>query len=168
MSLRVIGAIIIQLTLLNRRRSAQDVTFYSWSYYISTQVVQSLSVITACIPYIKNALSGVESGMFQTGHFGLATLRKEHTRNDEPYSSTTRSGTAATVDVPTLASKSTDHKTSHAGRPVETPRINPFPAQNTAVAEAVTPNEEWDRGSQSSQANIVKHTRAWEVAYEDI
>jgi hypothetical protein len=33
--------------------------------------VQGLSIITVCIPYIRNMLLSMESGMIQTGHFRL-------------------------------------------------------------------------------------------------
>lgn len=48
-----------------------DRTFYSWKYILTTVFVQGLSIITVCIPYIRNLLLGIESGMIQTGHFRL-------------------------------------------------------------------------------------------------
>ncbi|KAL8814862.1 MAG: hypothetical protein Q9223_005954 [Gallowayella weberi] len=38
---------------------------------------------------------------------------------------------------------------------------------NRAVAEAISPDEYWDTGSQSSQANIIRTTREWIVDYDD-
>lgn len=48
-----------------------DLTFQSWRYLLAVVLVQGLSIITACIPYIRNLLIGMESGMIQTGHFRL-------------------------------------------------------------------------------------------------
>lgn len=68
---RVIGPIIAQLTQLNGLRSTTDITFDSWPYYISNQLVLNLSVLTVCVPSIKNFLISLESGMIQTGDFHL-------------------------------------------------------------------------------------------------
>lgn len=68
---RIIAATIIQLVKLRELSQSQDPSFDGWQYYLTTQFVQNLSVITACIPYIKNLLLGLESGFFQTGHFHL-------------------------------------------------------------------------------------------------
>lgn len=68
---RVIGPIIAQLTQLTGLRSATDITFDSWPYYISNQLVLNLSVLTVCVPSIKNFLISLESGMIQTGNFHL-------------------------------------------------------------------------------------------------
>ncbi|KAI1172929.1 hypothetical protein F4777DRAFT_590240 [Nemania sp. FL0916] len=48
-----------------------DRTFYSWTYFLAIVFVQGLSIITVCIPYIRNVLLRMESGMIQTGHLGL-------------------------------------------------------------------------------------------------
>lgn len=93
-SFRVMGAIIAQLTLLIQQRDTSDATFDTWSYCVSAQFVQTLSIITAFVPYIMNELLGVGSGMFETGHFGLglATLHKSPQGTQEQNSSAGRSG----------------------------------------------------------------------------
>ncbi|KAI1194863.1 hypothetical protein F5X97DRAFT_346272 [Nemania serpens] len=57
-----------------------DITFQSWRYLLVVVLVQGLSIITACIPYIRNLLIGMESGMIQTGHFRLPS---RHDREPE-------------------------------------------------------------------------------------
>jgi hypothetical protein len=57
------------------RAHPTDQTFYAWKYYVAVIFVQGLSIITVCIPWIRNLLLGIESGMIQTGHFGLPTHR---------------------------------------------------------------------------------------------
>ena len=152
---RVIGAVIAQLALLNQHRKTEDITFDTWSYYLSTQFVQNLSVITACVPYIKNVLVGVESGMFQTGHFQLSTLRKNA---DKPPERSEKGGTTGT------SARLSNHMSRQASHNM--PRTNASQPGNFATAEAVTPNEEWDGGSQSSRANIIQETRVWHVGYD--
>lgn len=163
---RVIGAIIAQLVLLTQQRGTRDVTLNTWSYYLSTQFVQSLSIITACIPYIKNVLLGLESGMFQTGHFGLATLHKSPQRTQEHGSSVARSGKENATGSSGLRSHQSPDGISHEFGAGGIPPMNPFTAKNTATAEPVSPVEEWDRDSESSRANIIRETREWHVGYE--
>ncbi len=160
------GAIIAQLILLTQQRNSSDATLDTWSYYLSAQFVQSLSVITACVPYIKNALLGVESGMFQTGRFGLATLQKSPQRTQEHSSSAARSGKENATGTSGLRSQRSPDLISHDNVTNETPYINPFLAESTATAEPVTPVEEWDEGSRSSQAQFIRETREWYVGYE--
>ena len=157
----VIGAILAQLVLINHRESAQDPTFNFWPYYISTQFVQNLSVITACIPYVKNALVGIESGMLQTGHFHLSTFRKDAVQHEDPRSSMERTGKETKTGL------ETNDSTVTPGFDGDTIHQNLSRVQNTATAESVTPNEQWDRESQSSRAHIITKTRGWEVGYED-
>lgn len=163
---RVIGAIIAQLILLTQQRDASDVTFDTWSYYLSAQFVQSLSVITACVPYIKNVLLGVESGMFQTGHFRLATLHKSPQRTQEQDSSAAKSAKENASNPSALRSHQSSDRVSHNIVAKGTPQTNPFSGKNTATAEPVTPVEDWDGDSQSSRANIIRETRGWHVGYE--
>ena len=125
--------------------------------------MQSLSVITACIPYIKNVLIALESGMFQTGHFHLATIRNGSIRSDGRHPTRTESVTAIETGV---SNDTTKDKISHDIESSEGIQANPFLAQNTATAEPVAPNEEWDGDSQSSQARIIKQTLGWQVNYE--
>lgn len=162
----VIGSIIAQLTILNKKRDTNDATLDTWSYQLSAQFVQNLSVITACVPYIKNVLVGVESGMFQTGRFRLATFRKNSQRNQEYDLSGARSGKETVAESSAVPSRQMPEEISHHNVANETPQKNPFSAENTATAESVTPTEEWDGGSQSSRAKIIRETREWYVDYE--
>lgn len=166
-SFRVIGAIITQLTLLIQQRDSSDTTLDTWSYYLSAQFVQSLSVITACVPYTKNVLLGLESGMFQTGHFGLATLSKSPHRTQEHDSSAARSVNTTATGTHALRSQQTPDQITHDTVPNRTPQIRPLSAENTAIAEPGTPVEECDGESQSSRANIIRETREWYVGYEE-
>ncbi|KAI6081283.1 hypothetical protein F4821DRAFT_249690 [Hypoxylon rubiginosum] len=70
--LLVIGAFIAQIYEAQSLKSQLiDRTFDSWKFLLTMVFVQGLSIITVCIPYIRNFLLGIESGMIQTGHFRL-------------------------------------------------------------------------------------------------
>ncbi|KAH9908479.1 hypothetical protein F4778DRAFT_717358 [Xylariomycetidae sp. FL2044] len=68
----VIGALAAQLSQARSLKSQHlDPTFHAWKYLLTTVLVQGVSIITVCIPYIRNLFLGMESGMIQTGHFRL-------------------------------------------------------------------------------------------------
>ncbi|CAG8976643.1 hypothetical protein HYALB_00002159 [Hymenoscyphus albidus] len=59
----IIGAVIAQLFFLHHDKSSLD--FGRWPYYICMIFVQSLSLIKACFPFVKNFMLGLESGMIR-------------------------------------------------------------------------------------------------------
>jgi len=61
----IIGAVIAQLVFLRRFSGSSDKTFDGWHYDLLTVIVQNLSVITACVPFVKNFMLGLESGMIR-------------------------------------------------------------------------------------------------------
>ncbi|KAI0015392.1 hypothetical protein F4780DRAFT_773572 [Xylariomycetidae sp. FL0641] len=70
--LLVIGAFTAQIYEAHLLKShTLDRTFHVWKYLLTMVFVQGFSIITVCIPYIRNMLLGMESGMIQTGHFRL-------------------------------------------------------------------------------------------------
>ncbi|KAL8670873.1 MAG: hypothetical protein Q9168_004604 [Polycauliona sp. 1 TL-2023] len=158
----VIGSTIAQLVFLNRLRNRDNITLDIWPYHLATQFVVCLSIVTVCIPYVRNALLGFESGMFQTGHFRLGKLGQA--RHDSPPSG---SSNATNTDAPDASGQAQirDGAQVFDGR---TPgALNVHLQGNHAVAEATTPDDDWDASSQISQANIIKTTREWIVDYDD-
>ncbi|KAI1455325.1 hypothetical protein F4805DRAFT_436384 [Annulohypoxylon moriforme] len=78
--LAVVGTFIAQLYEAQSLKSYLfDRTFYGWKYLLTTVFVQGLSIITVCIPYIRNLLLGMESGMIQTGHYRLPSRHSTET-----------------------------------------------------------------------------------------
>ncbi|KAI1738161.1 hypothetical protein F4680DRAFT_426289 [Xylaria scruposa] len=68
----VIGTLTVQIyEAQSLKLHLHDPTFHGWKYLLITVFVQGLSIITVCIPYIRNLLLSIESGMIQTGHFRL-------------------------------------------------------------------------------------------------
>ena len=157
----IIGAVIAQLNLLSKLRNAKDITFDSWPYSTSTQFVQNLSVITVCIPYVRNVLVGIESGLLQTGAFHLHKLSATTTENTRSHPSATSKGTENKGTIGRL--EDTD-SFGILGRDASV--VGPFHSNNTAVIGANTPPEEWDAESQSSRANIIEQTTEWMVERE--
>lgn len=155
----VIGAAIAQVVLLDRLENTNDITFDIWSYHLTTQFVVSLSIITVCIPYVRNVLLGFESGMFQTGGFRLGKLMPA--KNSKPDGSPD----GAPKDDGTDEGSTLDGTKVYAGIK---PGVDGVQFEsNRAVAEATSPDEQWDDGSESSQAQIIRTTREWTVDYDN-
>ena len=62
----VIAAIMCELVFRNRIAGSEDLTFAAWPAVVCSQFVQALSIITACIPYLKPFFVSLESGMIRT------------------------------------------------------------------------------------------------------
>ena len=60
---RVMGATIGQLILSRRVNSTSDPTYQLWLSVVCGQLVQSLAIITACIPCIQKFLTSTRSGL---------------------------------------------------------------------------------------------------------
>lgn len=83
------------------KNHVDDWTFHCWKWLLASVLVQGLSIITVCIPYIRNLLLSMESGMIQTGHFRLQNKRSLETQLRLPtISDATRSTHSARVPVP--------------------------------------------------------------------
>ena len=124
----------------------------SWMYYLCIQVVQNLSIIIVCIPYIKSVLVGLESGMLQMGNFRL------HKISVPPI--TSRSVPPATQQQQHASAGASQHT-----QPT-TQNTSLDQARTNTVVESAAGNPEWDGESQSSQAKIIKRTTEWRVDYE--
>ena len=130
--------------------------------------MQSLSIVTACVPYIKSVLLGIESGMFQTGHLNLTTLRKDPIRYPKSRPSTKGPRKVVDTDNSTVAALQLARRVSQDDGSIAAAQGDPFPAQSITTVEPVSPEEEWDENSQSSQTNIIKHTRGWQVEIANV
>ena len=67
---------IAALATLRNPYNDHDYTYKSWRYYLCVDLVQGLAVIAQCIPYIRNLMIGLDSGMIRTGHFRLRSNSK--------------------------------------------------------------------------------------------
>ena len=61
----VIGAIISELIFRHRAHRSSDQTFSTWPVVVCLQLVQSLSIIFGCIPYLKPFFASLESGLIR-------------------------------------------------------------------------------------------------------
>lgn len=82
--LTVIVAVVAQLVYFNKAAKSDDMPFNSWSEVVCSQIVQSLSVITACVPQLKRFFDSIESGMIRNDD-----LRRRGLASGEMYAAST-------------------------------------------------------------------------------
>ncbi|KKA20062.1 hypothetical protein T310_5940 [Rasamsonia emersonii CBS 393.64] len=137
----VIVAIVCALVYRNRTIIAPDPMFDTWPVAVCVQVVQSLSIATACSPQFKPFLESLQSSGLRL--YELPN-RKNRTDSDSRYPRTI--GSASMVDR---------HE-----RALEL-NLSPQPAATRTVVTAA--QQDCDANSQSSQAQIIRETRTWAI-----
>lgn len=60
-----IALTVVQLTYTSAFHSS-DITLHLWKWTLCTQIVQCLTIITSCVPYLRPLLEGMQSGMYMS------------------------------------------------------------------------------------------------------
>lgn len=135
-----------------------DPTFDALPTVICTQIVDALSIVTACIPYLKPLYLSIESGMLRSddllrngvGIYAQGTACSEHSKRQKSSSKNVtpvRNLTSELQDLKLVSSKGGE--------------IN-----NTTTVEAtIEPLSTWDAESQTSRTKIIRQT-TWNVNSE--
>ncbi|CAD6581439.1 MAG: hypothetical protein ASARMPREDX12_000463 [Alectoria sarmentosa] len=145
----VVGAIVCELVFRNRNARSEDQTFAAWPVVICSQFVHTLSIITACIPYLKPFFSSLETGMIRTDD-----LRRLRSRSIGTYGyrkSTTPNKGFSGAMLRSIGSKKPRTWTDL-----------PSHGDATNSAESADINGQVNRGSetesQTSQSRIIRQT----------
>lgn len=157
----VVAVTIIHLKWLKIVSGGHDSTFDLWLPTLAVQVIQNLSIITACIPYLKPFLESLETGMLGS---------EDHRRH---RLSTTYPNTHETVT--SLETVSLQHSLAKIFRgPPKVPKISTpislqiaagSPQQSVTVWAGNSNNvvAPLDAESHGSKAKIIRQTRTWTV-----
>ncbi|KAF5139349.1 hypothetical protein E5D57_003144 [Metarhizium anisopliae] len=153
----VTPAIIAHMVVFHGLYDESDATFNMFLPTILTQVVQCLSIVTACVPYLKPFLDSFQSG---------AMLAVDASSQNTGAKSRSGSGKFA-------AAASAQNSSKHGGRggDIELTSIpRAAQASKPATTATVTANqgdvsaEGWDRRSHTSQTVLVQ--QSWQVDIE--
>lgn len=136
----VIISIIFQLVYA-RQTARGDFTYDSWAVAISTQVAQTVSIVTACSPQFKPFLDSLQSSGMGLG----MTSSNNHGSKHKTYGMTTFKTFRRTADTRS-----------------ETHELVSVPHEGTNHAMVTSAPDE-DAESQSSRTNIIMETRTWTV-----
>ena len=145
-----------------RISGSKNLTFDLWQVVLWTEIVQALSLITACIPYLKPFLEALETGMIRAD--GGATTRKglgdysssQGSRGYQKHSSSDIGKKRRSRDPPSQNDDSIALGSFHPGD-MKT---------QTATISAKGRGLESDADSQSSQSKIIKKQIDWTLTDE--
>lgn len=143
----------MRLDYLIRGSNTRDPTLTNWAIVLSAQVVQNLSIITACIPYLKPLLESLESGMI-----GNNDIRRLGDTPGDTMGSGSRgydSTKMSNISSKPKPSESTSTSGGSATRPTTANGVMTSGGQDEA--------EDWDCESQRSSSRIIKTTRTGDV-----
>ncbi|PQE25923.1 integral membrane protein [Rutstroemia sp. NJR-2017a BBW] len=152
----VIAAVAVQMYYMNK--PVHDPAFDPWPASISIQIVQCLSIVTACFPYLKPFLASLESGLMRADD-----LRRRGDTTIDAYNiyNSGESGSRGTGKKSKggkfLSGTTQSHELSSIAAP------DPV-AHPDGTATVVTGDEHgWDGLSQTSESRIIRETRTWNI-----
>lgn len=158
----VVTAIAVQIVYLNRESGSQDPSLNFWPTAICTQAVLNLSIITACIPYLKPFFESLESGMIRSDDLRRRGMKLPYGSGSGKSAGSTMLGSGK---APSRIAKSPD--VSH-----ELGQVSPntgsfnFGHQANSTTITATMRDDWDDGSDTSQSKIIRQTTTWAVNAE--
>ena len=149
---RVLAAIVMQVVYQNRAKGTDNRTFEMWPVVLCAQIVQSLSIITACIPCLKPFLESLESGMLRSDDLRRRGMNGVYGYGSHNLNSLSNSRSGGKKE------KSQHASNASAGKHYKLPN-------NISTVVSVSRNEdaERDSDSQKSSARIIKYTRTFSV-----
>ncbi|KAI4169554.1 MAG: hypothetical protein LQ343_005634 [Gyalolechia ehrenbergii] len=148
----VLAGIIVQLIYVNRARDTSDETFDTWPTVLSAETVQSLSIITACIPCLKPFLESLESGMLRSDD-----LRRRGMGGIYGY------GSHHLSELSSSKSNNKNEKSRFSPISSHNRYFETLPNVSTVVSVNRNEDRERDSDSQKSSSRIIKYTRTWAV-----
>lgn len=135
-----------------------------WQAIVTAQVVQCLSIVTACVPYLKPFLDSLESGQMRADD-----LRRRGKMGISGYggsgSNQQSGGTAGAKPALVDATASSSSQKSELHEMLDIPEDKRCIVTATA-AGAKDPTAGWDGQSHTSQTVLIKQTRTWDVDVE--
>lgn len=138
-----------------------------WQAVVATQVVQCLSIVTACVPYLKPFLDSLESGQMRAddlrrrGKTGVSGYGGSGSNNSGGNNSGGNSAGTKPMHIDPITSAASQHSKLH--ELVEIPRAK----RNSVIVKATKePGTNWDGQSQTSQTVLIQQTRTWDVDVE--
>lgn len=146
-----------QMVFTNRAANTTDPSFHLWKIILINQIVLTVSITTACIPYLRPFLDSVESGLLRSDDLRRRGLEGSYGYKSQP------SRKSSSVPLSTVKSKRSETKVPTSDNPIPL-----RPAQDNAAVTTVQADiSGWeDAQSTSSQSRIIRYTNTWTVDSE--
>ena len=166
----VIAAAVARVIYLNDAFKSTDYTFAIWPAALCSAVLQSLSIITACIPYLKPFLESLESGLIRSDDLRRMGMTDMYGNGTEKMNSS--QGSRQVIPNSRRTSER-PHELSSMRKELGTTNAKSFVIDTGAPATAIGTahgdsdhHHSWDADSQSSQSKIIKKTTTMSWAIE--
>ena len=163
----VTPGVITQLIYLNRTSGVSDATYMLWRVVICDVVVQNMSIITACIPYLKPFIQSLESGMIRTDDLrrrGLFdTSGYDPGRKDSHQLSDLSSRIARTITGLAASSIRTKSKDPLPFADREIPFTGQRSTTVTTASADIEARRDSDKQSQETLSQTIRQTKSYTV-----
>ncbi|EXK77167.1 hypothetical protein FOQG_18121 [Fusarium oxysporum f. sp. raphani 54005] len=167
--LLIVPPIICHMYYYKRAVDSKNPLFDMWQPTVLIQIIQCLSVMATCIPYLKPFLDSLESGQMIAGDLRGTSSKGSNSRSRSGYATgqthTTRTRGNTTRGILTITSMATN--VSHRRQNYEMMDMDKSgdrgnKASVTAASERTEPSGgSWDGQSRTSQTVLVEQT--WRV-----
>lgn len=161
---RVVALSIVQIYYIHSKWSGSaDPTFDLWLVVLVTQLVQCLSIITACVPYLKPLLEALETGMIRASagssgqSYGIGSVNRF-----KKYGLTSR-----LASKPNNRSQSSGVRMDNLGYTGGAKLGDPPHNRQTVTVSARNGAGDSDGDSQTSESKIIKKTVGWSVTSDE-
>ena len=156
-------AAVVQVILTIQLAPSTNPTFDSTSLALTTTVVQTISIVTACFPYLKPFIESLESGMIRSDDLyrrqggRQSTYNRSHGRSNPAKQQT--SGSSKTNTQRSVSRNVDASLGSHMlGRPDSENQL-----QNITLVTADKASITEDGESTGSGARMIRQTTTWGV-----
>ncbi|KAH8667645.1 hypothetical protein BGZ60DRAFT_528935 [Tricladium varicosporioides] len=156
------GSLIFQSIALTRAWSSNDPLFETWLVAVASSTSLNLGIITACVPYLKPFLDGLESGMIRSDDIlrreGIYGVRASASGSSKQGKLTANHSTTSKNVIQTIATEPPlELRDIVSGN-----KLSSNLSEITGGKEASSPPE-WETGSCSSRTEIIRQTKTWIV-----
>ncbi|KAF2726798.1 hypothetical protein EJ04DRAFT_452641 [Polyplosphaeria fusca] len=143
-----------------------------WKWTLTTQVVECITILTSCVPYLRPVFEAAASGLYGTDEIRRRTTPTSSTYAQKGSGSYKLSSVTSTAEewkrrksqgesgfrrfIPTLSGSSTSHSNSASGLPGGPRR--PDGEMGVEISAPAREERRWETESTGSQAKIVKTT----------
>lgn len=171
----VIVSTIIDITYLRQELSARDTTFDAWAAVLCADITQNISIITACVPYLKPFFTSLQSGMIRADDLkrrGQDSTYAAATSNSSKTTKNKSSGTFPTIKKsfrlnPMVRSRSEQASTASAAKlPFDGPTMKS--TAGVTVSREGRNHGDAEVGSQSSDSRMIRQTTTWVIDVDGV
>lgn len=151
-------SVVSQIVVSTQRLNSSDATFDFWASGILMSVSACLAIVTACVPYLKPFMDGLESGMIRSDHLLC--------RAGVAASKSAASGYSSHLSKDRKSPQKSANKSLHREEQLELDSISRS-APSTTLASVTASGKregiEWDAESHSSETQFFKQVKTWTV-----